>query len=584
MITIAFDSAGGQCNDDPSSPYVVTMLPSPADYFMVCRETSTCRARCLPEYTAFEAALASQSTVAAPTHTVLLTQDVTSMYFSSQDLEAGRHLPPFEVDTLSELPPAVCRSICQASLEPRALEGAETARCVGVAGHTVARGVRVATRVAYYCVPRDITQSVRQDDTMRTDGYAAPHATVIDTQFATVGERAHGRLDVLLVVEQFADAASTQTVALYVPNSTSTAAQRLVLFNTTSIAAPQNEPEPTVLADLRGRRVLRVRVLPALNEGSGALVYVLLDTQSDERDESGRLRGSAARCYALRIPAFPAGPSFAADVQLMGVQRCAAEAALPARTTAVCRAQEAHTAPAQACRDELWLPTVRSGSVREVVVEHVTAHSDRPHVDDVFEYEAPASLRHSLVSTLSLDTGATVYETANGEAASARTHLSALSFRHTARGDGRGAVVDVLVARPAGSSLPWLENARLQAPAEGAGAWAAAVAPSEVVDRRVEVELDCSTANCNGCRGAEGAAAPAVARDVRGGAGLRAATLCRHEHQSAAPAVQSRPGADAGREAVQLWHGSDVGGGGRVHCAGVRDIAATRALCRCAVG
>ena len=37
LVTVVFDKDAGQCSTDSDSPYVVTMLPTPADYFMACR-------------------------------------------------------------------------------------------------------------------------------------------------------------------------------------------------------------------------------------------------------------------------------------------------------------------------------------------------------------------------------------------------------------------------------------------------------------------------------------------------------------------------------------------------------------------
>ena len=95
LATAAFDEHAGQCSADAANPYVVTMLPAPADYFMACGETGACRARCLAEYSAFATALAAEQE--PQTQTVTVADEVTSLYFSVADLDAGPHRPPFEV-------------------------------------------------------------------------------------------------------------------------------------------------------------------------------------------------------------------------------------------------------------------------------------------------------------------------------------------------------------------------------------------------------------------------------------------------------------------------------------------------------
>ena len=61
VVSVGMDS--GQCNDY-SSPYMVSLMPEPADYFMPCLNTADCRLMCLDVYNAFDAAL--QASAAEP--------------------------------------------------------------------------------------------------------------------------------------------------------------------------------------------------------------------------------------------------------------------------------------------------------------------------------------------------------------------------------------------------------------------------------------------------------------------------------------------------------------------------------------
>ena len=47
------------CSDWEASPFVVSLLPEPVDYFMGCMQTTDCRSRCRDNMLAFDEALAA---------------------------------------------------------------------------------------------------------------------------------------------------------------------------------------------------------------------------------------------------------------------------------------------------------------------------------------------------------------------------------------------------------------------------------------------------------------------------------------------------------------------------------------------
>ena len=140
--------------------------------------------------------------------------------------------------------------MCAASREPHA--GVETARCVAAKG--VGRGDELGA--AYYCVPRDVSQFVREDAELAYEAgaeeYGQGAGTLVDAQFATLYLRAGGRRDVLVTVEQRGD---EQTVSVSVPRTGGVPAQRVLLLNTTAAGAPAGEEAAEAIADVRARRV-----------------------------------------------------------------------------------------------------------------------------------------------------------------------------------------------------------------------------------------------------------------------------------------------------------------------------------------
>jgi hypothetical protein len=94
LAIITGDSSA--CDAFDVSPYVMSIIPEPVDYFSACTDTDDCRVRCKEEYDAFDEA--KNKIVAAGIELGFETEmavSVESMFFSNDDIEQGRHKPPF---------------------------------------------------------------------------------------------------------------------------------------------------------------------------------------------------------------------------------------------------------------------------------------------------------------------------------------------------------------------------------------------------------------------------------------------------------------------------------------------------------
>ena len=154
------------CDAFDVSPYVLSIVPEPIDYFMHCSDTADCRTRCFEEFRAFEAANVSLLTRGqeAPGIRETVVLPVESMLFSLEDVADGRAAPPFQIHDAAELSPATCAVVCDAP-------AGHANRCVAVAG--VAAGSRggALPQIAYYCLPIDMMQYVRKWTPAATAAY-----------------------------------------------------------------------------------------------------------------------------------------------------------------------------------------------------------------------------------------------------------------------------------------------------------------------------------------------------------------------------------------------------------------------------
>ncbi len=167
-FTSILSGAGStSCSDWEASPFVVSVLPEPVDYFMGCMHTLDCRSRCRDNMLAFEEALSDYRRSGGQGLTLSKTfaLETESRFFSVNEEFEGKHLAPFVIYAVMPLQDAACRAMCTAS-----------ARCVAIAGMDAAGETQGQGHLAtgYYCVPVSVMQSVyRADTAMNTSEYGS---------------------------------------------------------------------------------------------------------------------------------------------------------------------------------------------------------------------------------------------------------------------------------------------------------------------------------------------------------------------------------------------------------------------------
>jgi hypothetical protein len=146
------------CDAFDVSPYVLSIIPEPVDYFSSCVLTDDCAGRCYDEFAAFEEERAAREGAFVQGEQLgvdtQLDVPLESLLFSLDDIEKGRHKPPFQILDAVEIPAEACAVVCN--------QGAGAGvrnRCLFVAG---VRAQERELAVAYYCLPIDITQYVFQ--------------------------------------------------------------------------------------------------------------------------------------------------------------------------------------------------------------------------------------------------------------------------------------------------------------------------------------------------------------------------------------------------------------------------------------
>jgi len=210
-ISVGMDS--GQCNDY-SSQYIASLMPEPADYFMLCIHTADCLFKCLDVYNVFDTAL--QASVAEPLFVSRIDMLVESRYFSLDDIKNECHLPPFEIIGMSLYPEAcwtVCGSTGNTTVRTR------RNRCFAVIGALINRH---SLGLAYYCIPANMSQFVFEyagQDGGGENSTWGPHQIIEEAFLASLHKLPEGGQDDVLVLTRDragAGDAARQTLHLYI--------------------------------------------------------------------------------------------------------------------------------------------------------------------------------------------------------------------------------------------------------------------------------------------------------------------------------------------------------------------------------
>lgn len=253
------------CTDWDASPFVVSILPEPVDYFMGCMLTIDCRSRCLDNIQAFEEALAEYRNTQDLALSKTFEVDTESRFFSANEEFEGKHLAPFVIYGVMPLQDSVCSTICSGS-----------ARCVSIAGmdSTGEEQGQGHLQTGYYCVPVSVMESVyRASTSVNTSEYGSFGTGVVTNMHIASRHKVTLSQGEWLVVVTRAMDTGLATVWM-LPGASDVS---LELFQTKSflIDSYSDTPDPN---DRRwtAQRVNRVFVLPAHSNRSWCTVFLSL--------------------------------------------------------------------------------------------------------------------------------------------------------------------------------------------------------------------------------------------------------------------------------------------------------------------
>ena len=169
----------GQCDNFDSNPYVVTLIPEPADYWRVCGNTDFCKLLCQQQIQAFTSV--QPSTVRSST----TSQTVQSLFFPTLNADAYNPFTSMGVVALNELDS--CTTLCSEADD----------RCFLASGFV---GTDGTLRVAQYCVPSALGQGVSKTGQWDTLGISGQAVSIVfiriniqggwQDQYALVGMQA----------------------------------------------------------------------------------------------------------------------------------------------------------------------------------------------------------------------------------------------------------------------------------------------------------------------------------------------------------------------------------------------------------
>ena len=159
----------GNCDNFDSNPYVVTLIPEPADYWRVCGTTSFCKLRCQQQIEAFEMMKPS----AGNTRSSSSSQVVESLLFPSINQDTYNPFLGSGIVALTEM--SDCSLTCPA---------VSTDRCLIIAGFPGNGRLLVST----YCVPSSIARGVSKSQSWESPGISGQCTDIQFVSFGVGGE------------------------------------------------------------------------------------------------------------------------------------------------------------------------------------------------------------------------------------------------------------------------------------------------------------------------------------------------------------------------------------------------------------
>ena len=168
LIAAIDPGKAGNCDNYDSNPYVVTLIPEPADYWRVCGSTSFCKLRCQQQIEAFELMRPSNS-AASTARSSTSSQVVESLLFPSINQDTFNPFLSTGIAALTEM--SDCSTICPQEKKDR---------CLMIAGFPGNGRLVVST----YCVPSSIARGVSKSQSWETPGISGQST---DIQFVSFG-------------------------------------------------------------------------------------------------------------------------------------------------------------------------------------------------------------------------------------------------------------------------------------------------------------------------------------------------------------------------------------------------------------
>lgn len=463
-LVSVFDEDSGQCMDGYLSPFVVTILPSPLDFFLGCHRTPSCRVDCKDNFDAFETARsAAQSTEQVYfEHTAKMT--VRSKFFSTTDIEAKRHLSPFDVKSVVELGVETCEYIC---------EYTEKLRCLAAAGRRDGE-----TQVTYTCLPRDNRMFAYESPVLANNfsmsSYASLNGVTHAVFFLTRDAALENRPETLLVLNQRTeqDEREIMRIGIMTPRTNSLPPLYFEILRT-SVFDSQ-------VADSRLNQISQIRVIPSYTNTGEARLYVRGYKTNLYMDGSLQERTDEI-CWSTLVPTNPTLPTFTSEVALINFIGIDCDPVFSEQHHIVCLDN--------LCQREVWLPLEKN---RAVIVRYMN-HNTTEETQDPVLYNPLTRMGQQIAHHLQINREQPLYLTAYGQVVENIRRISPIA-------SAGGALEDFTVLTAGGNTAAgegWIQNTRLQLNGQE---FRGSVTEAEIVQKEVAIKLDCTLDNCVGCQ------------------------------------------------------------------------------------
>jgi len=482
VITIGVDT--GNCINY-NSPYMVSIMPEPADYFMPCIHTPDCRLRCLDVFNAFDEAL--KSTVQEPSFVSRLDMRVESKYFSLDDIENGRNLPPFEIIGMSELYPTTCLTVCGA-INP-------DNRCIAVVGTEMNRN---SLGLAYYCIPADISSYVFAyggQEGLQLQNFTWAAGEVIEEAFLASLHKLplRGQDDVLVLTHDRVKL--TKTLHLHTAERVGVILMRSVEYALETYNYITDMGNDAFVLN----SVEQVFVMPATSVDPVCDIYIVgqkvyveyQPTSSGVRQPSQRVaRVCMHKSIQLTDTDFERPLITVTEDCTDDLENIFAEGHLP-----VCLNE--------ACTDLLSVPTIVQSNEQSATFlkrSSVVARRFWEPIESTTFYAKRAGAS-SLAQLIGFDASRPLYVTAKQQAVVNKKHVSGTArvISGTRNIQDGTATADMLVTGTVSAHKSWIQSVRLRLD-PAAQEFGAQLHTSTLTDQSMQIQVQCTVDNCVGCQ------------------------------------------------------------------------------------